>query len=119
MRISDWSSDLCSSDLVVPVAAAADPASGPMPPRQTARGIGQLDLTGGPIAKTLILFALSTLASNILQTLSRSVNSIWVGQFLGERALAATANANIIMFLMIPTFFALALASTVLTCPAA
>src|SRR3546814_20407739 len=105
MRISDWSSDLCSSDLVVPVAAAADPASGPMPPRQTARGIGQLDLTGGPIAKTLILFALPTLASNILQTLSSSVNSIWVGPFLCERALAATANANSIMFLIFATFF--------------
>src|SRR3546814_575378 len=114
MRISDWSSDLCSSDLVVPVAAAADPASGPMPPRQTARGIGQLDLTGGPIAKTLILFALPTLASNILQTLSSSVNSIWVGQFLGERALAATANANIIMFLMFATFFGFGMAATVL-----
>ena len=99
---------------VVPVAAAADPASGPMPPRQTARGIGQMDLTGGPIAKTLILFALPTLASNILQTLSSSVNSIWVGQFLGERALAATANANIIMFLMFATFFGFGMAATVL-----
>jgi hypothetical protein len=29
-----------------------------------------MDLTQGPIAKTLILFALPTLASNILQTLS-------------------------------------------------
>src|SRR3546814_14701931 len=85
-----------------------------MPPRQTARGIGQLDLTGGPIAKTLILFALPTLASNILQTLSSSVNSIWVGQFLGERALAATANANIIMFLMFATFFGFGMAAPVL-----
>ena len=99
---------------VVPVAAAADPASGPMPPRQTARGSGQIDLTGGPIAKTLILFALPTLASNILQTLSSSVNSIWVGQFLGGRALAATANANIIMFLMFATFFGFGMAATVL-----
>ncbi|MBB5706231.1 MATE family efflux transporter [Sphingopyxis panaciterrulae] len=99
---------------VVPVAAAADPASGPMPPRQTARSIGSIDLTGGPIAKTLILFALPTLASNILQTLSSSVNSIWVGQFLGERALAATANANIIMFLMFATFFGFGMAATVL-----
>nr|WP_184097174.1 MATE family efflux transporter [Sphingopyxis panaciterrulae] len=85
-----------------------------MPPRQTARSIGSIDLTGGPIAKTLILFALPTLASNILQTLSSSVNSIWVGQFLGERALAATANANIIMFLMFATFFGFGMAATVL-----
>jgi len=97
-----------------PVAAAADPAASPVPPRQTARGGGRMDLTSGPIAKTLIIFALPTLASNILQTLSGSVNSIWVGQFLGESALAATANANIIMFLMFATFFGFGMAATVL-----
>jgi len=99
---------------VQPVAAAADPASGPVPPRQTARGGGRMDLTNGPITKTLIVFALPTLASNILQTLSGSVNSVWVGQFLGESALAATANANIIMFLMFATFFGFGMAATVL-----
>ena len=72
-----------------PVAAAADPAAGPVLPRQTARDGGRMDLTSGPITKTLIIFALPTLASNILQTLSGSVNSIWVGQFLGERAAQA------------------------------
>lgn len=97
-----------------PVAAAADPAASPIPPRQTARGGGRMDLTSGPITKTLILFALPTLASNILQTLSSSVNSIWVGQFLGEGALAATANANIIMFLMFGAFFGFGMAATVL-----
>jgi putative MATE family efflux protein len=97
-----------------PVAAAADPPAGPVPPRQTARGGGRMDLTQGPITKTLILFALPTLASNILQTLSGSVNSIWVGQFLGEAALAATANANIIMFLMFGAFFGFGMAATVL-----
>ncbi len=95
-----------------PVAVASDPASAPVPPRQTARG--GMDLTSGPIAKTLILFALPTLASNVLQTLSGSVNSIWVGQFLGNSALAATANANIIMFLMFATFFGFGMAATVL-----
>ena len=32
-----------------PVAAAADPAASPVPPRQTARGGGRMDLTTGPI----------------------------------------------------------------------
>ena len=57
------------------------------------------DLTSGPVLKTLVLFSLPTLASNLLQSLNGSVNSIWVGRLLGEAALAATANANIIMFL--------------------
>ena len=57
------------------------------------------DLTEGPIMRTLLLFSVPTLASNILQSLSGTVNSIWVGRLIGEDALAATANANIIMFL--------------------
>ena len=50
----------------------------------------------------------------MLQTLSGSINSVWVGQFLGGSALAATANANIIMFLMFATFFGFGMAATVL-----
>jgi Na+-driven multidrug efflux pump len=52
------------------------------------------DLTQGAIVKTLLAFALPTLGSNILQSLNGSINSIWVGRFLGEGALAATTNAN-------------------------
>ena len=45
------------------------------------------DLTQGPIAKTLLLFALPTLVSSILQSLNGSINSIWIGRFLGEKVL--------------------------------
>lgn len=72
------------------------------------------DLTTGPITKTLIAFALPTLASNILQSLNGSINSIWVGRFLGEGALAATASANIIMFLIFASVFGFGMASTVM-----
>ena len=72
------------------------------------------DLTTGPIARTLIVFALPTLASNILQSLNGSVNSIWVGKFIGEGALAATSNANIIMFLMFGLVFGFGMAATIL-----
>ncbi len=75
---------------------------------------GQHDLTGGPIGRTLMLFALPTLGSNILQSLNGSINAIWVGRFLGEGALAATANANIIMFLMFSAVFGFGMAATVL-----
>jgi putative MATE family efflux protein len=97
-----------------PAAMASDPAAGPIPPRQTARGGNARDLTQGPITKSLLIFALPTLASNILQTLSSSINSIWVGYYLGESALAATANANIVMFLMMALFFGFGMAATVL-----
>ena len=57
------------------------------------------DLTQGPILRTLIAFTIPTLAANVLQTLGGTVNTIWVGQLLGEKAVAATATANMVMFL--------------------
>jgi len=79
------------------------------PPAQAGR-----DLTSGPIARTLMLFALPTLGTNILQSLNGSINSIWVGRFLGEDALAATSNANLVMFLMLAAVFGFGIAATIL-----
>ena len=57
------------------------------------------DLTEGPILRILVVFSTPTLFSNLLQTLGGTINTIWVGQLLGEGALAATANGNIVVFL--------------------
>lgn len=78
-----------------------------------ARSPMQGDLTQGPILKTLVLFSIPMLLSNVLQTLNGSVNSIWVGRLLGESALAATANANIVMFLVFALVFGFSMATTV------
>ena len=59
-------------------------------------------------------FALPILYANALQSLNGSVNSIWVGRFLGEAALTATANANVVMFLLIGFAFGIAMAATIL-----
>jgi Na+-driven multidrug efflux pump len=75
---------------------------------------GQRDLTSGPIGGTLIAFAVPTLASSILQSLNGSINAIWVGRFLGEDALAATSNANLVMFLLMAFVFGFGMAATVL-----
>src|SRR6185369_15874613 len=72
------------------------------------------DLTQGRIAPTLLAFALPTLASSILQSLNGTVNAIWVGRFLGEGALAATSNANMVMFLLSAFVFGFGMASTIL-----
>ena len=71
------------------------------------------DLTQGPILQTLVVFALPALISNILQTMGGSVNAIWVAQLLGKTAVAATANANMIMFLMFGTVFGFGMATTI------
>jgi putative MATE family efflux protein len=75
---------------------------------------GGPDLTTGPIGKTLILFALPVLGSNILQSLNGSANAIWVSHVLGEAALTATSNANQIMFLMLGAVFGVSMASNIL-----
>src|SRR3954463_4055005 len=72
------------------------------------------DLTQGHIGKTLLAFALPTLASSILQSLNGTVNAIWVGRLLGEGALAATSNANMVMFLLTAFVFGFGMASTIL-----
>jgi putative MATE family efflux protein len=75
---------------------------------------GQRDLTSGPIGGTLLAFAIPTLISSVLQSLNGSINAIWVGRFLGEDALAATSNANMIMFLLMAFVFGFGMAATVL-----
>lgn len=72
------------------------------------------DLTQGPIASTLLVFSLPILAGNVLQSLNGSVNAMWVGKYLGEAALTATANANNIMFLLIGLVFGVGMAATIL-----
>lgn len=76
-------------------------------------GAGRMDLTSGPILRTLLVFSLPALASNMLQSLNGTVNAIWVGRLLGEEALAATANANIVMFLVFAGVFGFGMAATV------
>ena len=71
-------------------------------------------LTTGPIPQTLLMFALPVLGANVLQSLNGSVNAVWVGRFLGEAALTATSNANLVLFLMLGTMFGIGMAATIL-----
>jgi len=71
-------------------------------------------LTRGSISRGLLIFALPILFGNVLQSLNGSVNSIWVGHYLGEAALSATANANTVMFLLLGGVFGLSMAATIL-----
>ena len=72
------------------------------------------DLTSGPIARTLVSFALPTLTSNVLQSLNGSINAMWVGRLVGKAGLAATANANLLMFMMFALTFGFGMAATIL-----
>lgn len=73
-----------------------------------------VDLTIGNIPRTLLIFSLPVLGSNVLQSLNGSVNAVWVGRFLGEAALTATSNANLVLFLILGTVFGIGMAATIL-----
>jgi putative MATE family efflux protein len=71
-------------------------------------------LTEGPIGRNLWLFSLPILGGNVAQSLNGSVNAVWIGKFLGESALTATANANSILFFLIGSVFGIGMAATIL-----
>jgi putative MATE family efflux protein len=74
----------------------------------------QRSLIEGSIPVGLFKFSLPILLANVLQSLNGSVNSVWVGRYLGEAALTATSNANTVMFLLIGAAFGVAMAATIL-----
>jgi putative MATE family efflux protein len=72
------------------------------------------DLTSGPVAKTLYLFVLPTLGSNVLQSLNQTISAIYLGKLLGETALAATTVAGMVFFFVFSMVFGFAMAATIL-----
>ena len=82
--------------------------------KPTRPGRQAADLTTGRIPTTLLVFALPVLGSNVLQSLNGSINAVWVGRFLGEAALTATSNANLVLFLILGTVFGIGMAATIL-----
>jgi putative MATE family efflux protein len=90
----------------------------PTPPRPVPggppRGRGGRDLTQGPITRTLLIFSLPLLGGNALQSLNGTVNQIWVSHTLGEIAITALGNANIVMMLMMAAVFGVSMAANIL-----
>jgi putative MATE family efflux protein len=71
-------------------------------------------LTEGPITPTLFWFSLPILGSNVLQSLNGSINAIWVGRFIGEAGITATANANLVLFFLLGAVFGVGMAGTIM-----
>lgn len=72
------------------------------------------DLTTAPIGSSLLLFALPTLGSSVLQSANGSIDAVWVGRLIGADALAATTNGNLVMFLLTAFVFGFGMAATIL-----
>ncbi len=67
------------------------------PSNHTASSGAAHDLTGGPIASTLLLFSAPFMLSTLLQTLYTTTDTIVVGQYLGSNGLSAVSNGSQMM----------------------
>ena len=74
----------------------------------------QPSLTEGSIPRALAGFSLPILLGNVLQSINGSVNSVWVGKWLGAAAFAAVGNSNVVMFLLFGVIFGLSMATTIM-----
>jgi putative MATE family efflux protein len=71
-------------------------------------------LSSRPLWQRFALFLVPLMASNILQALSGTINSIYVGQMIGVEALAATATFFPILFFLMSFLIGLSAGSTIL-----
>ena len=107
--------DLCvAGELAAPPASAADP----VPPAvittpSGARRRAALD-DAQPLWKTFVFFLAPMLLSNILQSLSGTLNNVYVGQMLGVGALAAVSSFFPVMFFFIAFTIGLGAGASVL-----
>lgn len=67
-----------------------------------------------PLWQRFAMFLVPLMASNILQALSGTINSIYIGQMIGVKALAATATFFPIMFFLMSFIIGLSAGSTIL-----
>lgn len=75
---------------------------------------GSTDFTEGSILRHLIVFSIPMFLGNLLQALYNTVDSIWVGRFLGPDALGAVSVGFPIIFALVSVIMGIALAATVM-----
>jgi putative MATE family efflux protein len=67
-----------------------------------------------PIWRTMLVFLLPLMLSNVLQSASQTFTSIFLGRLIGVGALAAASSIFPVLFFLISFFFGISSASTVL-----
>lgn len=72
------------------------------------------DLTSGSVLKHLIAFSVPLLLGNLLQALYNTVDSIWVGRFIGAQALGAVSVSFPIIMILVSLVMGITMATTVL-----
>jgi putative MATE family efflux protein len=75
---------------------------------------GGYDLTTGSMLRHVVSFSIPMLLGNVLQALYNTVDSIWVGRFLGAEALGAVSVSFPIIFVLISLVMGTTMGATVL-----
>ena len=73
-----------------------------------------VDMVNGPLLKNVWIFAVPLMLTNLLQMLFNAADTVVVGRFAGEQALAAVGATGSICFLLISLFNGLSIGSNVL-----
>lgn len=73
-----------------------------------------IDLTEGPVARSMWIFALPLIAGNLLQQLYNVADTLIVGRFLGPGALAAVGSSYTVMTFLTSVILGLCMGSGVL-----
>ena len=60
------------------------------------------DMTKGPIFSTLVKFMIPLIMGNLLQLTYNAADSMIVGRYIGQEALAAVGTSNPLMTLVMP-----------------
>lgn len=74
----------------------------------------EIDMCNGPILSKMLLFALPLMASSILQLLFNAADTIVVGKFAGDHALAAVGSNGSLINLLVNLFMGLSVGTNVL-----
>ena len=73
-----------------------------------------VDMVNSPLLKNVWIFAVPLMLTNLLQMLFNAADTVVVGRFAGEQALAAVGATGSICFLLISLFNGLSIGSNVL-----
>ncbi len=90
-----------AGETVAPPTAVADPVPPPATVPAAARGRPVAIAGNKPLWQTFLFFLAPMLLSNILQSLSGTLNNVYIGQMIGVQALAAVSGFFPVMFFFI------------------
>ena len=72
-----------------------------------------LDMINGPLIKNMFIFAIPLMLSSLMQMLFNSADTIIVGKFAGQEALAAVGATGSIIFFLTATFMGMSMGANV------